>query len=438
MATQNTNLELGFTLIEMSIVIIFFGLFAGLFLNFFLIYQNQVRTQVTDESLSQTQIAINSFKGLQGRYPCPADPRLGPDDAGYGEEDCTGASLPANPATVDSDNLVELDQDAAVRNPEQIMAGAVPFKTIESALGAFDDAQIAANNSPLFASIASQAIEKMSVDGYGNKLTYIVTRELADPNYPNPAHTFDEKRGAIVIVDENTVIDGTFFQDLNPAQERMAHFIVISHGPDGRGAYTREGQVVEACIIVSALPPPPGIPPPPPPADQKENCDVSSTDEMDAAFINGITNTLDDRYYDDKILITEYSLNDLWGADFGSSVIFPLNVGNVGVGTDDPQFKLHVEGGNLQTNSMFKAPQICDETGANCMQAESIAGSVDNMRCPKAGDDPNAKVIMGISNNEVICAIPNIVSINDTCPSGQLMRGVTISTGSAVPICVVP
>jgi hypothetical protein len=72
-------------------------------------------------------------------------------------------------------------------------------------------------------------------DGWNHRYTYAVTVPLTN------ASTFDNDEGAITIrdINDNTVINGT------------AHYVLLSHGEDGKGAYSTGGGQFMACNSTS-------------------------------------------------------------------------------------------------------------------------------------------------------------------------------------------
>jgi type II secretory pathway pseudopilin PulG len=454
----------GFTLVEMALFIIFFGLFAGFFVKSFLTYQESEQKNITQQNMDQANTAIINFLTVKGRYPCPARLSARPDDPDYGIETCDGTqampggydALPAdktgaipdvNPDGANVNSLVDLDPvDASGRHPEQIMAGAIPFKTIEEATGGYDDANIAAGYESYFGDLGNQSVEKASLDAYGNKLTYIVTRELADPVYPNPGHTFHSDRGAILVVDENREVPVNFVA-LTPeflVNERLVHYAIISQGPDGVGAFTREGKVVETCIMAAGEGDEDEGEDPPPAtasdADERENCDVASAGELNAAINKALYNSKEVGKYDDIVFLGKYLISDLWSVvsdeNTGEDKMIPLKSGDFGVGTQNPQHKLDVAGGNMRATTAVNADDFCDASNANCLNPSSISGDMDDMRCP-AG-----QVIQSIHNNTVSCATPTISALNQLCPNTprqQFLQGIRVNVGGATePICFLP
>lgn len=428
----------GFTLIEISFAIMFFGLFAGLFLNSFITYQEETQQATTQENIDFGQTAISNFYAVNGRYPCPARLSAGPDDADYGLEDCTGGSLDADFTASPNGQFVDLDNDGVA---EKVMAGAIPFNTIAQSLGDADDSIIGLGYESYFGKLRDHPTESMTLDAYGNKLTYVVTAALADPgNFGKTPGVFDPKRGAVLVIDEHrtTPVDFDYASD-HLADERLVHFAVISHGPDGKGAYTKEGNVVETCISGTTLPP--GPPPPGPPittyADQTENCDAASAAELNGAVISGLRNSVSGSEYDDTIFTWSFSNTDVWSM-VDTDKITALPEGNVGIGTSNPGEKLEVTGGNMQSDSI-KAQQYCDAEGGNCMDASTIAGELTDMQCPKSTDPPTYKIITGISHNKVTCGLPNIAATPlAKCAAGQFMTGIRVSSGVTTPICKTP
>lgn len=436
----------GFTLIEMSIFLIFFGLFAGILVQYLISYQTEQRKLVTKTNLEKAQGAIINFYTVEGRYPCPADPRLGPDDPDYGFEKCTDGDLPVDAANVANGSLVDLDGDG---EGEKVMAGSIPFRTIEVSVEGYDldgtgneiliTSEDSVEDQELVDNLEmkDQLTEELTLDAYDNKLLYAVTKELTSVS------TFEETRGAIVIVDEFTIVDAPFFANLNPREARMAHYVIFSTGPDGVGAYDRFGGVADSCIMGGYV----GedeeeeeeAPVTASYANETENCDIASTAEMDAAFISALHNTRRSSYYDDSIVIGTLSTSEPWGMAGGIGSMKSLNDGNVGVGTQEPEAKLHVDNGNLRGNKI-KSPEYCDVSDTYCITSDLIASpeGKSNMRCP------DGEVIKGIHGvlvagkyqAQVECESPVFNMLNATCNAGTYLRGITVdASGNTTPLC---
>ena len=79
----------GFSLLELSIVLIIFGLLAG-----GLLMPLNAQREIADERRVRQQLDLTletlyGFAISHGRLPCPAAPGLSSDSAGAGEEDCS-------------------------------------------------------------------------------------------------------------------------------------------------------------------------------------------------------------------------------------------------------------------------------------------------------------------------------------------------------------
>lgn len=76
--------------------------------------------------------------------------------------------------------------------------------------------------------------DKYIVDAYGSRITYAITADYALPNAP-----FNEDRGAIAIKDANG-------NDLTSTHANAIYAIILP-GQDKRGAYSKNGSLLEAC-----------------------------------------------------------------------------------------------------------------------------------------------------------------------------------------------
>ncbi|MDD2884620.1 MAG: prepilin-type N-terminal cleavage/methylation domain-containing protein [Dechloromonas sp.] len=79
----------GFTLIEMSLVLLLFGLLAGGSLSTLYGWQNQLADTRASSQLDNAQEALYGHAISHGRLPCPADGSLSHDQIGAGLENCT-------------------------------------------------------------------------------------------------------------------------------------------------------------------------------------------------------------------------------------------------------------------------------------------------------------------------------------------------------------
>lgn len=420
---RNMKHQNGFTLVEMAIVLVIFGMVMSTLTLAMRMYMGGQARDRTLEAVEETQTALFLFQIDQGKYPCPADPTLPPTDPNYGVADCSSANL----ITVigrDGDNA---DGD---NNPntggDPVLIGTVPFNTLLD-----PDGNPATADAPYDKFKAHHGF-----DGWGNKLTYAVTRNLTDAVLT----PFDHEAGAIYVVDErnNNILD----------VPGSAHLVIISHGANAKGAWSENGTYIDDCVDLSIVVP--GTTTTKIPKDERENCDHEEPAVADAIFLKGIANDRQNDYNDDIVKFVVSNVSDIWAYtnaifndngtpgnpadDFIINQIANTNGGKIGVGIDTPQEQLHLEG-DVQAFE-FHVDGICDTAGGDCLPPEYIGGDVLDMQCP-AGEvvtqigrptaaDPTPKVV---------CSNPFPASAFTPCPAGQFLTGISNVTG---PICITP
>ncbi|HSI42836.1 MAG TPA: prepilin-type N-terminal cleavage/methylation domain-containing protein [Methylotenera sp.] len=198
-----THNNKGFTLVELSIVLVIIGLTLGAILGVANTQLQAARTSSTKQKEEAIKLALVNFISRNNRLPCPAVATIAPGATGYGIEAanpgvCTGTTTTATVAT-----------------------GIVPW----SSIGITDE---------------------NASDGYYNRFTYQVTLEATN----RTARTIAGLRGAISIhystpiamgspaagnqANNCTPAGGTF----NPCASVA---VVVSHGSNGFGSYGSDG-----------------------------------------------------------------------------------------------------------------------------------------------------------------------------------------------------
>lgn len=395
----------GFSTLELAIVMIVFGTIVTAVMSVFSIYNRQKTDYDTDLATTTVKAALLDYQGRYGEYPCPADPTLGPGNANYGREqrspvtpfDCTN---PLNPP----------GQNADPDNPDFVWVGAVPIATLlDPDNNPVTDDRVLSGNSDFS--------ERSSVDGWNRKLTYAVTQALTRTTTYNPLF------GAIDIVDENN-------QSILVAN-KWAHFVIISHGENGRGAFMRDGTALETCP--GSLPAP-GLGQTASAVQEITNCNNSGN----AVFLSGLRNDQESSYNDDRLVMGFSETSNLWTygqeVDTNISQIVNTNSGNVGVGTNQPQAKLHVVGDIAAVKT--RADEYCDTTDSGCMPPETLGGDGTNnatMQCP------TGQVGVSVSNNTITCVSPfTTLIVNRSCTvPGEVLKGIS-TAGGGTPICCNP
>ena len=79
----------GFSLLELSLVLIVLGLLAGGLLNGLAAQQSTTRQQEAERQLDAAREALLAFAVVEGRLPCPAPANLPESDAAAGRENCS-------------------------------------------------------------------------------------------------------------------------------------------------------------------------------------------------------------------------------------------------------------------------------------------------------------------------------------------------------------
>ncbi len=382
----------GFSLIELAVVLTMFGITMLSLGTFVSAYVQNAKREKTVENLDMVMDAVEEFAGLNGYYPCPADPTAAPGDANYGVSQCRAPgddpdSCAVNvPAGLECTTTGSRDGDGN-GFPDVVMIGAIPFRTL------YEGAKV------------TEIREHHKKDGYGALLNYAVTEHLTEKNAANSLITpYNPLFGAITVVDEN----GNSLMD--PAGE--AQFIIYSSGEDNLGGRTDGGVSIEPCTINT------GTGPAAPTQGsffttggeiQRENCDNN-----DAIFASGLlTMANNSRYYDDFLYYKGRGVSMLWKRSMispnGQSYLYNTNLGNVGVGISTPTSELHVAG-DISTDLRLIADNgYCDPNGTSCLDPDFIAGAGDT--CPSG-----TEVAYAIGSNQLICRDVEWTIPNKSCP----------------------
>ena len=167
----------GFTLLEMTIVLIVVGLVIGMVAPLIGQITESTREKSTAVRLDGIEEAIIAFVRAEGRVPCPADP----SDTPLGEERSSCST-----STTDD--------------------GIVPFRSL---------------------GLSEEAV----LDGYGQFISYHVDDAYADSSLVAPLVA----GGFCAITDDNITVDDEDGDDLSPTQEVV--YVLVSHGQNGFGRF---------------------------------------------------------------------------------------------------------------------------------------------------------------------------------------------------------
>ena len=240
----------GFSLIELSLVIIIIALVIGGSLTMGPVLLTHTKYRISDQKMAELVKAFERYYETQGRLPCPAAANIASGNSAYGDETtCHGQTSVSGVTYI-----------ANSGNP--VFIGAVPVNALYLEDG-------------------------FTHDEFDQHLLYAVMDNMTD------ADDFPDAIGAI------TVNDGTAVDILTDAA-----FVLISHGDNGRGATTIQGNATAEACSGSAL--------------DVENCDGDVTfTEARISLKEDTANAFDDIiYWSDKDTIL-YSKTVRWKDKLG-------------------------------------------------------------------------------------------------------------------------
>lgn len=425
----------GFTLIELSIVILISGL---LIIPLTQLYSNflfEKKIVLTKENLAKVSNAVALTSVI--RYPCPSDRSLTPNNPNYGKDVClipgfTLNSIPLcnilgaeqgicrTPGARDTETDADL---VAGNNNEFVLIGGVPLR-----FDAIDE-----NGNPVVRTYAGLNAGLIK-DGWNNQFTYAVSFTSA----VSLSGFTRFRNGVIRVVDE-------WGKD-TAGSNKDAQFIIISHGPDGSGSYS-ETYFRNPCIIAN---------------DDGKNCDGDST------FVQGISHYGGIKKYDDYSYSQVDSSAGLW-----QSVSIPpatanapptmtdhitgIPSGKVGIKTKNPgdqrptspnppndvDIRLDVDG-NIKADTV-RTQQLCNKSVTACINIDEARGFFGDKKTAATATIPvknacaKGEVVKLIQNNQVVCEklSPSAPAIPVLCPPGTwveqlLANGSFVCTGGIV------
>lgn len=405
--------EGGFSLLEMTIVIMLMGMVMAIAAQYYTLYLRQSKDDTSFENIQMIKSAIAEFYTDRGRYPCPTDPSLPPEDANYGKEMCPGRNVGgvAVPnialgacwgqlCRVQSERAIDINGDG-VDDPQSVIIGAFPIENIKRDMIA-DPSDTDPTNGVDMMPVDIDFPATQTLDAWRNKFVYAVTESMTDPT------TYNNNLGAVTVLDEfdNSLVD----------PDDSAHYALVSLGENGRGAYNAAGNLVgQSCDPATV----PATFDPLYPDIVSQNSIEYENCNGDSVFVSALKNEeKNDAYNDDMVAFETWFANDLWAPSPVNPVhVYNVNIGNVGVGVDNPVQRLDVQGDIQATEAL--ATEFCNvTTGAGCFDTSVIAGEVasgDGMKCG-AGE-----IMRGIENGAPICVdwFPTTpASFTGTCPAG--------------------
>lgn len=387
----------GFTVLEIAIGLLVLGLLATPAIQLYRLAVVERTLKQSDGHLIIIQSALQKFALRNGRYPVPAAFNLGPGVADFGRE-YTGA---INACAMGMDTVCRAIGERDVILPagnDPVLIGSVPF----AALGL-----------PL----------RYARDGYAHKFTYAVTESMI------AAASFVDDQGAVRVVDRaNTDTPGT---------AANAHYALVAHGKDGKGAFNLTGTLSTPCTAAGT---------------DTNNCnnDAIFNNNFDymgtAPFIEYKryeATAAGAQHYDDYVRFSTTTTGDTWTQTANAPDIYSRNNGNIRIGPGPaPTAKIEVMG-NLRATRL-RTTQLCVYGG--CDAAGPVAGlavpawpplvfkpdiiggtpNTANANRPGGGISCGDMGLTGIGLSDEECAynrFPVGMPLGTTCPAGQWARG---------------
>jgi prepilin-type N-terminal cleavage/methylation domain-containing protein len=380
--------ERGFSLIEIAIALAIIGLLLIPFIHQYNIDAQVKKINQTRANISVAEAALKKYAVRYGRYPRPASLSIGPQNPAFGVE----APLAAYPAC--APNIAAVCQGVGLRdaNPvnglnDPFYVGAIPFAAI---------------------GIPQEA----SIDGFGNKLTYTVSQSLTN------TATFNDSAGILRLQDDLNI-------PLDTANNTV-HFVIISHGSDGKGAFSLDGAQANPCGLSAA-------------ARDNENCDNDAIFDYGLQQSNGrVGKSLGNNpgYWNDYYTYASSLNSDIWTPitndtrmRSGSNV----TAIRVNTPTGDPLVRVEVNG-NVRSEKI-NTPTLCVKASGSgtCIPPDVIGRDTAPVAPAVSSDQPGIRcpansAMTGIANSNQQCGSLKITNpaavVPAACPVGQFPAGI--------------
>lgn len=332
--------EKGFSLLEVAFALMLVGILLVPIIKSYDYYiQNRANT-VTSSATKMVTTALMKYVAKHGHYPFPATRNIPQGTAGFGVPAVKpGAGWPACTATSTAVCRTNTNGSTTVTAANRfVLIGDVPL----TALG-----------------IPYRA----TLDGYGNKLTYIVTETMT------PGGAYSETGGAVEVINS---ANAAFYAGTT----QRAHYAVISHGKDARGAYSLGGTLIAPCATVAT-------------STDFENCngDARVRNNFNAAVgrpdrFSGNTA----QRFDDAVEVSNVSSSGIWSNEPSTASIRTNLGGNIFLGPVTgptatmcpypcvPRSRVQVQG-DVRADTI-ETVRLCNRDSAPCTSLEVNAAGV--------------------------------------------------------------
>lgn len=232
-----------YTLIELSIVVLVLALLAGAAMR----YANAINEAKTSRDANATldivETALQNYRNMYGRLPCPSDLTVAESAAGFGTEvgtagdgNCSGANY--TNSTTDPDASGGSDPGAPDTNYDsatasKVVFGGVPTRTLRLA-------------------------DRYAYDSWGRKIFYAVDKRITATSAFTTYSISNSVVGAVVVKKTGT-------DTLANALTYKALYALVTTGKNGHGGYARNVSGTQARVNAGSVN-----------ADQLVNCHCTS------------------------------------------------------------------------------------------------------------------------------------------------------------------
>ena len=366
-------------IMTIAILLAVFGMMLATYIHLSKLNAEKNNVAITTKSFASVMNKMSLYMAAEGHLPCPAARNLDPASNQYGAEtNCADVSVTPNASCA-----VTQPYCVTQRDGQRIRIGIVPFKTLKLS-------------------------KEDAMDAYGNFFLYAVTESQTSTG------SFKMEDGGKILLQKKNEA-GTV------TASRDAHFVLVSHGKDRRGAFSMFGRQDAACSTGQV---------------DSENCNNDATFVM-APYAPANTTA----HYDDRVEANMLDWVYIWDSSFKSQVGSysrgPLS-SFIGVGTEDPKEKLHVGGsnGNLRIeNGALYVRRLCNKGSSSlCFPATVLGGDINSGKANHGMKCPADTVMIGISNNAPVCGTLAVVTSHG-CPTDSFYAGVHFSGSGLIISC---
>lgn len=230
---SNSNKTRGFTLIEISIVVLILSLLAAAGLRYATAIKDSNNNAALTDTLDTIETALMNYRMAYGRLPCPADITLAENTANFGNEIealgdglCTGANyFNAKPGST-------TDPDGASAYAAGVTGSGNNSGAADTLYDSTSVNQVTAGALP---SKALKLPDRYAYDPWGRKILYVVDKRMTATS----AFSTYSVTSSVVGNPGAIVVKYTWNNTLANAITYKGIYALVSYGKNGHGGYVR-------------------------------------------------------------------------------------------------------------------------------------------------------------------------------------------------------